>query len=245
MVAVRCLFVVPLAVCLALASSAPAAAPDDALVREVSSRLLAVMDPTPGTEPPLFLTEGSGLRSSVRLRREGKTLRPVVRVSPDLMRQVVRGDADVLAFVLANRLAHVALGHPLAEESAEGGSRAFDRAAVEAASWEGVRLMLRAGFSLRRGLRGVHRFQDADPRADTFDGPAADVPSWDDRLARFDREQPALAQSMSAFRAGAAFLAVEYYALAMMCFMRRSRVRFPSAPTTPASAGGTFSRRCT
>src|SRR5262249_21987441 len=110
----------------------------------VASRLLDVTAPAPGFAwPPVLTVAGPGGTQPL-LRREGAKKRPVIRVAPAFLAQVVRGDEDVLALALAEALGHVVLGHALPEEGQAPvvGYSAAERAH---ACLKGAELLLRAG----------------------------------------------------------------------------------------------------
>lgn len=201
-----------------------AATPEQEMMETVTARLLDVVEPIPGyDDPPLCLKRGTGVRASIAIRTADGRKRVTISLSPDLLERVVRGDRDVLALIVGHQLAHLVLGHAVPEEAADGSIRRpkpLGSLEEEAAEWKAAELLVRAGFSLRRALRGVARFQEASPEAESFDGWAGGIASWEDRLARFDREQIPLAKQMSAWKTGAICLATEQFLLADMCFER-------------------------
>ena len=213
------------------ATAEPSTPRDRELLEGITTRLLDVAEPIPALDPPpLLRIAGTGLRVATLIRREGLRRRAVITINTDLMDHVVNGDADVLAFIVAHQLARIAHGQ-LLPETAENGPAEKPKpigAKEEAqAEWSAAELLVRAGFSLRRALRGIARLQEIDKDAHSFDGLAVELPSWEKRLEVFDREQLPLAKQMSAWTAGAIFLATDQFQLAELCLERVTQ-EFPA-----------------
>src|SRR6266404_4578525 len=166
---------------------------------------------------------------------------PIVRISQGLVSDVVQGDRDVLALILGHELGHLLLGHPLCTPAKDNTSvveMALTREHEYASDAKGYELALAAGYSVRRGLKGLQRLDEVSHYS-SFEALGADHPSWADRIARLDREQAPLWRTMSAFYDGVSFLSTENYELATACF--RSVVReFPQAADVRGNLGYTL-----
>jgi tetratricopeptide (TPR) repeat protein len=205
---------------------------DDELLDQVGQRLRVVMDPLPDfVAPPAFeLVAEDKINAYATAKIEGKgasvRLRPRVVVSQGMLDRVIRskddpdGDADRLALIVGHELSHVALGHvvhPPAGQT-EFVRQAFTRKQENDADLQGMQLLLKAGYSFRRGRTAIDRMRDAGLDYSSFEGLGADHPTWTDRLSLMDKEQATLWQAMSAFQNGVFFLLVEQYASAEGCF---------------------------
>jgi tetratricopeptide (TPR) repeat protein len=225
--------------------------PNAAMVQRVFGRLLSapgVVEPAGkyASWPPqvAILSAGKedreGVRESLQLTAfaAAPDCHPIVRISQDLLDQVVQNDPDRLALILGHELGHVVLGHPVCTSEKDRTSTlelAVTRDQEYAADAKGYELALQAGFSVRNGLRGLQRMDEINHYS-SFEALSVDHPSWADRIARLDKQQAPLWRSMGAFNDGATFLATENYELAASCF--RSVLReFPQAADATADLG--------
>lgn len=232
-----------LAAVLAVAALAPAqlraADPDRALLDRVSARLLDVAGPLPALDDPSeFRIADNGLLLSTIISTERGRTHAVVTVGRPFFEKIVRGDPDVLAFALGHQIARLIHKHPLPTGPAEPAAKWMPPGAKEEADaeWTAGELVVRAGFSLRRGLRGVGRLRETDPAVNSFDGLAAKLPQWEKRMERFDREQLPLARLMSAWECGQVFLAAEQFVPAEVCLEQVTR-EFPACVDAWAGLG--------
>jgi tetratricopeptide (TPR) repeat protein len=197
---------------------------DKALLAKVSQRLLAVCDPVPGfTWPPDFGFEDGGLNAYATIVRKGEKIHPIIRITPEMMKKVIQGDPDRLALILGHELGHILRRHVLANEKRDRTpflKNTFSRAEETEADLLGVDLMVRAGFSYRKGIKGIQRMTKMGLEYSSFEGLGKDHPSWNDRLTLIDKNQENVWKAMSAFRNGALFLATEQYEAAESCFER-------------------------
>lgn len=226
---------------------------DAGLVESVFRQLLAApMASRPQAKyaswPPevaIISADRDGARAAEQMRLNAfaaaPDCHPVVRISQGLMTEVVQGDADLLALILGHELGHVLLGHPVcapAKDTTSVLQMAITREQEYAADAKGYALALAAGYSVRRGLKGLQRLDEISHYS-SFEALSADHPSWADRLARLDKEQAPLWRTMSAFSDGVSFLATENYELAANCF--RSVVsEFPQASDVMGNLGYTL-----
>ena len=226
---------------------------NDALVQEVFSRLLAAPSATRpqgkyASWPPQ-VSIISAERDGERVARENRMnafaaapdCHPIVRISQDLLAEIIQGDPDRLALILGHELGHVVLGHPVCAPAKDKTSVlevAITRDQEYAADAKGYELALAAGFSVRNGLKALQRL-DQVSHYSSFEALSVDHPSWSDRLARLDKEQAPLWRSMSAFNDGVSFLSTENYELAATCFRAVSR-EFPQAADVMSNLGYTL-----
>jgi hypothetical protein len=243
---------IPLLWLLALAPAAAGAQQQDqnALVQSVFHQLLAVPAASrPESRytswPPqvaIISTQQGGVGASeqpeLNAYASSPDCRPVVHISEGLVSQIVQGDPDVLALILGHELGHILLGHPSCAAIKDRASfleMAISRDQEYAADAKGYELALAAGYSVRRGLRGLQRLDEISHYS-SYEALTADHPSWTDRLARLDKEQAPLWRSMSAFNDGVSFLATENYQLAAECFRSVAR-EFPQAADVKGNLG--------
>ena len=149
------------------------------------------------------------------------------------MEKVVQGEQDVLALLLACEMGHVVLGHRLADEKADHVPTPEQRRAADRA---GAELLLRAGFSYRRGTRARVRLQDLLPERPRTHTPTVKTLDPGERLTLLDRDSVRLWCRMPAFGDGFLLLALEHYALAESCFEQVVR-EFPGCAEAWAALG--------
>ncbi len=233
---------------LLLAGSAlPAAAPPEAerlQLHRVAGRLVAVSYPASPWKfawPPRFgVLEGPAALEGIGplnaratgLTRHGATrdaatgrTRPFIGITPRYLTEIVAGNEDVLAWILAHELAHVVEGHCATDD--EPGSNPgttpfavllFNQRQEHAADRAGLHLMEKAGFSGRRALDGLRgklgQLEDASP----FESRSRTHPGWRERLARMSAERPKQARALVARANADYFLRHHCPAAAARCF---------------------------
>jgi len=231
----------------------PAQTGNDTLVKSVFDRLLAA--PT-ATRPPGKYASWPPQVSIISAERDGERVaqenrlnafaaapdcHPIVRISQDLLTEIIQGDPDRLALILGHELGHVVLGHPVCAPAKDRTSVlgvAITRDQEYAADAKGYELALAAGFSVRNGLKALQAL-DQVSHYSSFEALSVDHPSWADRLARLDKQQAPVWRSMSAFSDGVSFLSTENYELAAACFRSVTR-EFPQAADVMSNLGYTL-----
>ncbi|HEY3418078.1 MAG TPA: M48 family metallopeptidase [Armatimonadota bacterium] len=208
---------------------------DRALVQTVTDRLCAVA--TPSAEyswPPVMeIVDDNTINAyATVVARQAKGEKPAAQmvVHHGLLAQVIKGDADRLAFVLGHELAHLVLRHTAANPAQQATPflrATFSRGQELEADGKGMEFALAAGYSFQRGLAAIKCLQGLGLDYSSFEGLGVDHPSWKERLALLDEKQAVLWQSMSAFENGTIFLLTEQYPPAERCF-RRVVKEFPS-----------------
>lgn len=232
-----------LALAVASLVSSPAhaeiSAADQALAQRVFAQLLAVT-PAPHnmTWPPkLEVIDKEEINAMALMRKKGDQEFPVVECYAGLIKNDVEGNADRLAYVLGHELAHHVLGHTLAAaDKTEFLQATFSREQEIAADRKGMELALRANYSYAGGLSAIRKMLALGLNYSSFEGLAADHPSWLDRIALLDKEQASLWRSMSAFDNGVYFLLVQNYPLAERAFRQVTR-DFPGSYEAWANLG--------
>lgn len=150
---------------------------------------------------------------------ETRKIRPVVMITEGYLKQVVKGDENVLAAIMGHELAHLTKDHV-------GGRKgdtlllllAFSRDHEIEADLDGMRYAVAAGFPYKESITGAIREMKAVTKYTSFEGLHSTHPSWEERMSFLDREQTKLWSSMSAFNNGYVFLELEQYAAAEQCF---------------------------
>jgi hypothetical protein len=255
----RLLFTAALAACAALAApgTAPAAPAekDKKLLADVSAKLLAVVDRPAGFEWGQidigFMKEpGKNINAfSSFTRKDGKRY-PIIRVGENLMAKVVWGDgkpgSDVgaeerLAFVVGHEFGHLVKDH-----FKETGDKppplefAFKRGQEVEADLYGLQLALKAGYEFEGAIRGMTAMkkvcQDEKLNYSSFEGLGSDHPSWDDRLAKADKDKAHLWKVAAAFENGVTFLRTEEFPTAILCFEKVVQT-FPQSHEAWANLG--------
>ena len=195
---------------------------DRKLLAEVSARLLGVCPKVTDQEwPPEFAIDGDDVRAYAGLRDPDAKKRPVIAVSPDLMAKVVEGDANRLALILGHELGHHLARHLLTDRERANTrflKATFSRADEFEADRLGAELVLKAQYSLPKGLVAFAKMQDLGFDTWTFRELGDPHPNWNDRRKAIDKDRAQLWQSMGEFSNGVSWLAVEGYAYAELCF---------------------------
>jgi predicted Zn-dependent protease len=238
-----------------LSAAAPllAQSGDDVFVKSVFDRLLTA--PTASNKNAKYTAwppevgiisaardgERAATQESMNAFAAAPDCRPIVRISQGLLSQVVQNDENVLALILGHELGHILLGHPPCVPGKDLTSTMqveVTREQEYAADAKGYEVALAAGYSVRSGLKGLQRL-DAISHYSSFEALSVDHPSWTDRLARLDKEQSSLWETMSVYSDGVSFLATENYPLAASCF-RAVLHEFPDAADVMGNLGYTL-----
>lgn len=205
---------------------------EEAVIHKIFRKLLNEAKTPAGLDwpPQLVLerTDRATTESVIVHTPEGKD-RPRITVSTALLR-IVKGDEDVLAFVLGCELAHFALGHHRLGSGGVVNEQRELQADVKAAE-----LLLRAGYSLRKAARGLVRQKETPSTPPPSSLWKNDSLSWDDRFARLG-SNPALWKTLPAFENGVLLPALEQYEAAEVCFTRAAD-EFPSCYEAWANLG--------
>ncbi|MBX3414653.1 MAG: M48 family metalloprotease [Pirellulales bacterium] len=200
---------------------------DQKLVQDVWARLLAVAEPPEGFAwpPTIEIVENKDCNAyaTIRPSKEGDdpNLRyPISVVFTGMLDQIIQGDPDRLAFILGHELSHITCGHVVTPSTGKPKfiEIVYTRIDENEADVEGAKLMVKAGYSLPRGIKGIQRIIELGLEYTSFEGLSVDHPSWKDRLVLIDGEQSKIWKSMSAFENGNIFLATENYPMAESCF---------------------------
>jgi tetratricopeptide (TPR) repeat protein len=228
------------ALCVCTPALAEVSEADRALAEQVFQQLLAAAPiPTHTPWPPtLEIVDKDEINAfaTMRKKKEGGEY-PVVVCYAGLIQRDVEGNADRFAYILGHELSHHILGHTRASSGETEFLKAtFSRDQEIAADRTGMALALRANYSYRGGLSALRRMIDLGLNYSSFEGLAADHPSWLDRIALLDKEQAGLWRSMSSFDNGVYFLLVQNYPLAERAF-RQVTKDFPGSYEAWANLG--------
>ncbi|MEW6129176.1 MAG: M48 family metalloprotease [Acidobacteriota bacterium] len=146
---------------------------------------------------------------------------PVVVVNMSLLTKIIEGNDARLAYVLGHEISHHTLGHVKAVR-ATGKTKflltAFSREQELNADKNGMMLTLASGYAFQDALGGMRRFIELGMEYSPLEAISVSHPSWSQRLEKMDKERATLWSSMSAFRSGVVFLAVEQFGSAERCF---------------------------
>lgn len=204
---------------------------DRKMTREVFSRLVGA-SPKPADllwPPALEIVESDHINALAGIRKSRSGWQAVVFCHGGLLKKVVEGNPDRLAYVLGHELAHHILGHTRQPEASTGFlNAAFNREQELQADLRGMELALQAGFSYRKGLSAIRRLIELGDDNSSFEMLSADHPAWVDRIALLDHDQADLWRATSAFDNGVYFLMLQNYAMAERTFRQVTR-EFPAA----------------
>ncbi len=139
-------------------------------------------------------------------------------ITEGLMRKVVDGNADLLAFIMGHEISHLTLKHQDVMKHIDLEGLSVTRKQELDADLEGVKIAVAAGYPYKSGVRGAFRIWKAIPDRFSFEEIRGDHPPWADRLAFLDKQQPQIWKAMSAFRHGYFLLHAEQYRSAEACF---------------------------
>lgn len=212
---------------------------DRALAEQVFQQLLISVTPPASMPwpPKLEIIDKDEINAFAVMRSQGGSQYPVVVCYGGLLKRVVEGNPDRIAYVLGHEISHHTLGHTRANAGATEFLRAtFSRDQEIAADRRGMELALRAGYSYVGGLSSIRKMIDMGLNYSSFEGLAADHPSWLDRIALLDKEQAGLWRAMSSFDNGVYFLLVQNYPLAERAF-RQVTKDFPGSYEAWANLG--------
>lgn len=227
---------------------------DEALVKRVSRLLLAVTDPPPDMPwpPKISVVDEDDINAYATIRLMGDedkpTIQPVVVVFRGMMKKIILtkndpdpdGAPDRLAYVMGHEISHLLLKHVVVKpedlKKTEFTRLVFGREKEIEADLKGAELLLKAGFSQRKGLESIRRMTKLGLKYSSFEGLSAGHPSWDDRITLLDRKRAQLWKSMGAFNTGNCFLLCEQYGAAEACF-RRVLEEFPECHEAWANLG--------
>ena len=212
---------------------------DRALAEQVFQRLLVSVPPPTGMPwpPRLEIIDKDEINAFATMRSQDGGQYPVVVCYNGLLKQVVEGNSDRIAYVLGHEISHHILGHTRATTGGTEFLRAtFSREQEIAADRKGMELALRANYSYLGGLSAIRKMIDLGLNYSSFEGLAADHPSWFDRIALLDKEQAGLWRAMSSFDNGVYFLLVQNYPLAERAF-RQVTKDFPASYEAWANLG--------
>lgn len=213
--------------------------PDRALAEQVFQRLLVSVPPPSDMPwpPKLEIVDKDEINAFATMRRQDGGQYPVVVCYNGLLTRVVEGNADRIAYVLGHEISHHILGHARATPGGTEFLRAtFSRDQEIAADRKGMEFALRANYSYLGGLSAIRKMIDLGLNYSSFEGLAADHPSWFDRIALLDKEQAGLWRAMSSFDNGVYFLLVQNYPLAERAF-RQVTKDFPGSYEAWANLG--------
>src|SRR5581483_8267949 len=174
----------------------------------------------PSSEQELNAYASSHERHGATFDPDQRKIRPVVMVTQGYLHKVIKGDEAILAAIMGHEIAHLTKEHIENRAKAETALLfvAFTREQEIEADLEGMRYAVAAGFPYKGGIASAIREMKTLPGFTSFEGLKGTHPSWEERLAFLDREQPKLWSSMAAFSNGATFLHLEQYAAAEQCF---------------------------
>lgn len=200
---------------------------DQKMVQEVWARLLACVEAPEGYAwpPTIEIVDKNDCNAyaTTRAPKEGEDPKlhyPISVIYTGMLDQIIQGDPDRLAFILGHELNHILCGHVIT--AATGKPKfveiVYTRVDENEADIEGAKLMVKAGYSLPKGIKGIQRIIELGLEYTSFEGLGSDHPSWKDRLVLIDSEQSKIWKSMSAFDNGNIFLATENYPMAEYCF---------------------------
>ena len=213
----------------------------DPLVDEVAARLVAVIDPPEDyLWPPIFrIVEIDRVNANARLTysEDSDLPQPVITLYRGILDDVIQGNADRLAMLLGHELAHIVCGHC---DSYHESTPFVEHEVIRTQEYEadnvGLKIALRADFSLEGCLSEYEQYERLGMEYTSFDGLRSQQPRCHARLAFIDPENPEFWRTTSAWRTGVQFLMFEQYFAAEMCFRRVVR-EFPGAAEAWANLG--------
>lgn len=205
------------------------------LLATVSKRLLDKMAPVPGYQWPPKIDVVASKELNAWTWAEENTVFPELKpkafivVTTPWMRKIVRGEEDVLALTVGHELGHIHYRHTITKKPGDTKlvQTFYQREREYEADDFGVDLLLKAGYSLRKAIRGDTRIKVYTKRHAPLDTITDDHAGWNDRYMRMLRD-PKYWRAMNDFDNGVAFLTAEQYHAAMRCF-DRVRKEFPAS----------------
>lgn len=215
---------------------------DDRFVREVVSQM------TPGRPgtlpwPPVVQVTSSASSQACAPGEVGSYGTNGLKVAyvivyTGLLRDVVQGKPDRMAFILGHELGHIALGHTASTVSkkTEFLQVTFTRDQEFAADQYGINWALKSDYSYDESLKALVSLRQFVGDYSSFEALQSDHPSLSDRIATLDKNQASLWRAMSNFSTGVYFLQTEEYTLAERCF-RSVTGQFPESYEAWANLG--------
>jgi tetratricopeptide (TPR) repeat protein len=162
---------------------------------------------------------------------------PVVMITQGYLKEVVKGDENVLAVIMGHELAHLTRDHVgIRKGDTTLLVLAFNRDQELEADVDGLRYAVAAGFSHRAGIASAIREVKAKAGYSSFEGLSSTHPTWEERLMLLDKQQSKLWGAMSAFQNGVVFLHLEQYLAAQQCY-RAVTKEFPDCHEGWANLG--------
>lgn len=219
------------------------------VVREVSDRLLAVMEKPDGWEvwPPEVTVVDPGFANAfASFRTENGVDIPIVEITVTTIEEIAKFDPDVLAYTIGHELGHLHFkhSHQGINFQNEFGDKlttirmACGREHELEADLFGMQLALKAGYSRQALIKDLQAWREATPPYCRFEGLSIVHPPWEERAAYLLRgdHQEALWQSLSSFQTGVMFLENQHYSYAQLCF-RNVTTEFPECYEAWANRG--------
>lgn len=219
------------------------------VVKEVSDRLLAVMEKPAGWEvwPPEVTVIDPGFANAfASFREENGVDIPIVEITVTTIEEVAKFEHDVLAYTIGHELGHLHFrhSHQGIDFVKEFGNKltmirmACDREQELEADLFGMQLALKAGYSRQGLLKDLQAWRESSPPYCRFEALSVIHPPWEDRAAFLLRgdNQEALWQSLSSFQTGVMFLENQHYTHAQLCF-RNVTTEFPECYEAWANLG--------
>jgi predicted Zn-dependent protease len=218
------------------------------MARLVSSKIASVDYPGKYIWPPKYFIKPDSKKElnayatahpklgAVVDKKAGK-IQPVVMITQGFMKEIIKGDENVLAVIMGHELAHIQKDHV----SGQKGDTsllvlAFGRDEEIEADLQGMKFALAAGFPYKTAIRNTIRQVRRLPKYTSFEGLGSSHPTWEERLALLDKNQAVLWSAMTAFTNGNGFLQFEQYLAAEQCF-RAVVKEFPECHEAWANLG--------
>ena len=207
--------------CITLQSTGQTYNKREVLIREVkgvSKRLLSVLDSVPSDLkwPPVFeITESEQVNAYAGIT--GHQPKVIIHTA---IADITEGIPDRLAYIIAHELIHIIRGHCTRSDVAGTGAQiySFTGADEEVADIEGLRLLLKAGYSNSEAVNTFKVMRNKLGDFSPLEAQSEGHPSWTRRLEYTDQAQAKLWRSMSAFNTGVTLLMVQNYDAAVVCF---------------------------
>jgi tetratricopeptide (TPR) repeat protein len=213
------------------------------MLKEVSSSLLSVVKkPENKPWPPIFsISESPDLNaySIADTNNKGKITGYKVKITTKLLEQIVGDNKNKLSYLLSHEIAHILLGHVdmNSDKIPDFLSIIYSRNEEYKADELGMKIGLEAGYSTYKAAFDIFR-QMRDEKYSPIQGLESEHPSFEERLEYFDTIQTKLWHSMSAFKNGTYFLAIEDYIKSERCF-RKVTEEFPKCSEAWSNLGYT------
>jgi tetratricopeptide (TPR) repeat protein len=202
------------------------------VVKEVSDRLLAVMDPPEHWEvwPPEVTVTDPGFANAFagfKTNKDGVQI-PFVEVTVTTIEEIAKFDGETLAFTIGHELGHLYHDHSrksVAFQEQFGNELPTVRLACGReqefeADLYGMQLAFKAGYTRRGLMTDLQGWRSSTPPYCRYEGLSGTHPAWDDRAIYLmqDEQQRTLWGSLSSFQTGVMFLENHHYTHAEICF---------------------------